>query len=567
MRYNPSLMTSDVDIAREFSPRPIQEIGESLGLTDSELLPFGRDIGKVHIDTLKRPRAVEAKPKLVLVSAITPTPAGEGKTTTTIGLGQAFTHLGHRVCLALREPSLGPCMGMKGGATGGGHSQLMPAERINLHFTGDFHAITSANNLLSAAIDNHIYWKNDLGFDPRRIVWRRVMDMNDRSLRHLVLGLGGRNQGIPREGGFDITAASEIMAILCLAEDANDLRKRINRILIGYRWNSDPIHAEQLGVTGAMLALMRDALHPNLVQSFEGTPALIHGGPFANIAHGCSSVIATRMAMHLSEWAITEAGFGFDLGAEKFFDIKCRGAHLNVSAVVLVVTLRALKMHGNKPRNELSSPDPAAVGDGLPNLEKHIENVRKFGHEPVITLNCFETDTAEEAAVVERCCERLGVAFAESKHHAEGGKGAVELAQRVIDVANRFESDPKALATIYDLEDSVPEKVRKVAQSIYGARNVAFTKNAEKDLKEVERLGYSSLPICIAKAPSSLSDDPNLSGRPRDFEVTVRNVQINSGAGFLVVLTGTILRMPGLPMDPLANHIDLEANGTITGLE
>lgn len=559
-------MKTDVEIAQEFTPKSIQEIGKKLSLEEDELLSYGRDIGKLDIETLKRPRQVRKSPKLILVSAITPTPAGEGKTTTTIGLGQAFTQLNESVCLALREPSLGPCMGMKGGATGGGYSQIMPADRINLHFTGDFHAITAANNLLAAAIDNHIYWKNELGFDPRRVVWRRVLDMNDRSLRNVVIGLGGRTQGTPREGGFDITAASEIMAILCLAEDASDLRDRIDRILVGYTWKGDPIYAEQVGVTGAMLALLRDALHPNLVQSFEGTPALVHGGPFANIAHGCNSVIATKMAMHLAEWTITEAGFGFDLGAEKFFDIKCRVAGLNPSAVVLVSTIRALKMHGDKAKDELAIPDPEAVAKGLPNLEKHIENVRTFGHEPVVALNRFAADTTEEIQIVAECCTKRGVSFVESRHHAEGGKGAVELAKRIIETANAFEQDPKPLAPVYDLEDSVPDKIRKVAQAIYGANDVGFTKSAEKDLKEVERLGYGNLPVCIAKAPSSLSDDPKLRGRPRDFEVTVRNVEVNSGAGFLVVLTGTILRMPGLPRKPMAAEIELQGDGTITGL-
>jgi len=457
-------------------------------------------------------------------------------------------------------------MGMKGGATGGGYSQIMPADRINLHFTGDFHAITSANNVLAAAIDNHIYWQNKLNFDPRRLLWRRVLDMNDRSLRNVVIGLGGRTQGTPRESGFDITAASEIMAILCLAENADDLRDRINRILVGYSYGGEPIYAEQLGVTGAMLALMRDALQPNLVQSFEGTPALVHGGPFANIAHGCNSVIATKMAMHLAEWTITEAGFGFDLGAEKFFDIKCRSANLNPSAVVLVSTVRALKMHGNKAVDELSQPDTKAVELGLPNLEKHIENVRAFGHEPVIALNRFSADTAEEIAIVKECCDRNKVAFAESNHHAKGGPGAIDLAKKVIEHGQSQANSDQASKTIYELSESVPDKIRKVAQVIYGADDVVFTKAAEKDLKEIERLGFTNLPVCIAKAPSSLSDDPKLRGRPQDFEVTVRGVQINSGAGFLVVLTGNILRMPGLPRNPMANEIELQDDGTITGL-
>jgi len=560
-------MKTDVEIAAEFTPRPIQEIAATLGVHEEDLLPYGRDLAKVSLSALDRPSANKARRKLVLVSAITPTPAGEGKTTTTVGLGQAFTQLDKSVCLALREPSLGPCMGVKGGAAGGGYSQVMPMDRINLHLTGDFHAITSANNLLASLIDNHIYFGNDLGIDPRSVLWRRVMDLNDRSLRNIVLGLGGKFQGTPREGGFDITAASEVMAMLCLASDMDDLRARINRTLVAYTYTGEPVFAESLNGTGAMMALLRDALNPNLVQTFEGTPVLVHGGPFANIAHGCNSVVATKLAMHMAEWTLTEAGFGFDLGAEKFFDIKCRMANLDPDGVVLVATVRALKMHGGKDKANLADPDAGAVEGGLPNLEKHIESVQKFGKPVVVALNRFATDTEEEIAVIRTRCEQLGASFAESDHHGKGGKGAIELAKAVMESFGGEESlETAGLRPLYDLEEPVVEKIKKVARAMYGARDVAFTKAAEKDLKLIEKLGYNNLPICIAKAPSSLSDDPALRGRPRDFEVGVRNIVINSGAGFLVVLTGNIMRMPGLPRKPLAHSIDV-VNGEIVGME
>ena len=554
-------MATDVEIAQQFTPKPITDISDNLGIDQAHLLPYGRDIAKVDLDALKTPST--KKGRLILVSATTPTPSGEGKTTTTIGLGQAFTQLGESVCLALREPSLGPCLGMKGGATGGGYSQIMPGDRINLHFTGDFHAITSANNLLSAAIDNHIYQGNQLNIDPRQIVWRRVMDMNDRSLRNIVLGLGGKMQGIPREGGFDITAASEVMAMLCLAADATDLKKRLDRTLIGYTFDGSPVHAKQLEITGAMMALLRDALQPNLVQSFEGTPAFVHGGPFANIAHGCNSIIATRMAMHHADWAITEAGFGFDLGAEKFFDIKCRIAELDPDAVVLVTTVRALKMHGGKAKGDLAHQDLDAVKLGLENLDKHIESVELFNKHPVVALNRFATDTDEEIALIRARCIQHKVSFAETNHHANGGKGAVELAQVVMESIDKN----RPFQPLYSLDLPVIEKVKAVCKAMYGAFDVAFSKEAEKDLKHVEQLELTHLPVCIAKAPSSLSDDPNLHGRPRDFEVTVRAIQINAGAGFLVVLTGNIMRMPGLPKTPAANGIELLENGVIKGLE
>ena len=553
-------MPNDVDIARKFQARAIDEIAAGLGILKTDVLPYGRDMAKVHLNALTRPTS--RKGRLVLVSATTPTASGEGKTTTTIGLGQAFSRLGESVCLALREPSLGPCLGMKGGATGGGYSQVMPADRINLHFTGDFHAITSANNLLSAAIDNHIYHGNDLGIDPRQVVWRRVMDMNDRSLRHIVVGLGGKGQGIPREGGFDITAASEVMAMLCLAEDLNDLRRRLDRTLVAYTYRGEPVHAGQLRVTGALLALLRDAVHPNLVQALEGTPAFIHGGPFANIAHGCNSLAATRMAMHHADWAITEAGFGFDLGAEKFFDIKCRQAGLDPVAVVLVTTVRALKMHGGKAKSDLEREDLKALVMGFDNLDKHIENVGKFNKTPVVALNRFASDSDAEVALVRARCRELDIPFALCTHHADGGAGAIELARQVMALAKT--SEP--FSPLYPLALPVADKVRVICREIYGADDVAFTRQAEKDLQQVELLGLTQLPVCVAKAPSSLSDDPALRGRPRHFDVTVRGIEINAGAGFLVILTGDILRMPGLPKSPAAERIDLTADGFIEGL-
>jgi formate--tetrahydrofolate ligase len=554
---------TNVEIARTVQPRPIAEIAATLGLQPDDLWPYGSDVAKVALSVLGRPRTRRAAPRLILVSAITPTPAGEGKTTTSIGLGDAFRHLGQSVCVALREPSMGPCMGIKGGATGGGYSQVVPAERINLHFTGDFHAVTAAHNLLAALLDNHIYFGNRLRIDPRRIVWRRVMDMNDRALRNVIVGLGGAQQGVPRETGFDITAASEVMAMLCLAKDAGDLRARIERTLVAFTYDGEPVTAGQLSAAGAMLALLRDALRPNLVQTLEGTPVFVHGGPFANIAHGCNSVLATRMAMHLAEWAITEAGFGFDLGAEKFFDIKCVGAGLDTAAVVLVATLRALKLHGGVRLADLAKTDPGAVGRGLPNLEKHIENITQFGERPVVALNRFTADADEEIEVVRRRCADLGVPFAVADHHARGGAGAVELARTVIAHA---EKQSRPFRPLYDWNQPVTDKVLAVAQKMYGAHAVVLTKAAERDLKDIHRLGYDKLPVCIAKTQSSLSDDPHLTGRPTGFDVTVRNIQINAGAGFLVVLTGDIMRMPGLPHQPLAESIDLQGD-TIVGLQ
>jgi len=555
-------MLSDTEIAARAVRAPITDIAARLGVDPRHLIPYGHEIAKIHIDAMNRPLADKQPGKLILVSATTPTRAGEGKTTTSIGLGQAFTRLGESVCVALREPSLGPCLGVKGGATGGGYAQVVPANRINLHFTGDFHAVTTANNLISAALDNHIYWGNRLGIDPRMVAWRRVMDMNDRSLRHIVLGLGGRYQGIPREGGFDITAASEIMAILCLANDMDDLRQRLDRILIGTTYEGEAIYLESLNITDALMALLRDALHPNLVQTLEGTPVLMHGGPFANIAHGCNSVFATRMAMHYADWAITEAGFGFDLGAEKFFDIKCRSAGLNPDAVVLVTTVRALKLHGGVREDELETPNPDAVERGLENLDKHIESVMLFNKRPVVALNHFANDTADEIRLVRERAAHHGVRFAESRHYSEGGAGSIELAKAVMAAAQET-TDYRPL---YDLDMPVPQKICAVSTAMYGASDVSFTKQAEADLRRIEELGLDKLPVCIAKAPSSLSDDPALRGRPRDFQVTVRNIQINSGSGFLVVLTGEIMRMPGLPRVPLAEKVRFHPDGTVEGM-
>ena len=540
----------------------IPDLAAALGVPQDLLIPFGRSLAKVDLELFDRPRTKETPPRLVLVSAMTPTKAGEGKTTTTIGLGNALTRLGKSVCLALREPSLGPCMGVKGGGTGGGKSQLVPSDRINLHATGDFHAVTSAHNLLAAAIDNHLHFETDLNMEPRRVVWPRVIDMNDRALRNVIVGLGGKPNGTPREAGFDITAASELMAILCLASDYDDLRRRIDRTLVGFAKDKRPIVAKETGVTGAMMALLADALMPNLAQTQEGTPALVHGGPFANIAHGCNSIVATRAAMHLADWTITEAGFGFDLGAEKFFNIKLREAGINTVAVVVVASIRALKMHGGRAFSELTESDPDAVQKGLPNLAKHIETAQQFGFTPVIALNRFASDTEAETEVVKAFCDRQGIRMSVCEHFSRGGEGAIDLARSVLESALP-EAPP--LKTTYDLNDSVREKIHKIATQVYGARGVAFATSAEKDLKTLEAQGYGNLPVCMAKTQASLSDDPKRVGRPSDFDITVRNIQVNAGAGFLVVLTGDMMRMPGLPRVPAANRIDL-VNGEIQNL-
>ncbi len=553
-------MLTDHEIARQATLKPAIEIAESLGIDRQHLVPYGDDVTKVHMDALAT--QARGKGRLILVSATTPTAAGEGKTTTSIGLGQGFRHIGESVAIALREPSLGPCFGVKGGATGGGYAQMVPADRINLHFTGDFHAITSCNNLLAAMLDNVLFQGNALNLDPRRVLWRRVMDMNDRALRNLVMGLGGPVQGVPREGGFDITAASEIMAIVCLSRDMDDLAERLERILIGFTYDGEPVHAGALGITGAMLALLKDAMHPNLVQTLEGVPVFVHGGPFANIAHGCNTLLATRMAMHHADWAITEAGFGFDLGAEKFLDIKCRVGGLDPDAIVLVTTVRALKSHGGKHRDELEQPDEAAVSKGLPNLDKHLESAGVFGKKPVVALNRFAADTDAEISVIREHVQAAGFRFAESRHFTEGGPGSADLAREVM--ASVEDNGP--LRFCYEAHDEFADKVRKVARSIYGARDVIFSKEAEKDLEGIRNAGLGDLPICIAKTPASLSDDPKVLGRPQDFDITVRNVQVSAGAGFLVVLTGNILRMPGLPKSPQALRVRLNPDGSVEGV-
>ena len=542
--------------------KPILEVAAGLGVAEEHVVPYGRDKAKIHLDARESARDSKEPARLILVSALTPTPAGEGKTTTTIGLSDALAKLGHRTCAALREPSLGPCFGIKGGGTGGGESRLTPSDDINLHFTGDFHAITAAHNLLSAAIDNHLHFGSDVDLESRAITWPRVLDVNDRALRQVVVGLGGRTMGQPRQGAFDITAASEVMAMLCLAEDAEDLRARIDRTLIGFNRAKEPVKAGALGATGAMLALLRDVVHPNLAQTNYGTPALVHGGPFANIAHGCNSVIATKTALHLADWVVTEAGFGFDLGAEKFFDIKCRSAGLKTSAVVLVATVRALKMHGGRNLKELSEVDPEAVQRGLANLDKHIETARHFGQRPVIAVNRFADDADSEIAVIEQWAGKQGVPFAACEHFAKGPDGALDLARKVVETARSGEPNVEPL---YPLDVSVHDKVRAVAQKAYGARDVVFTSAAEKEIAQIDKLGYRELPICVAKTQSSLSDDPKKPGRPTDFDITVRSVKINAGAGFLVVLTGDVLRMPGLPRKPAYARIDLK-DGVIQNL-
>jgi len=540
------------------TPRPIAEVARDLGIDPKHLVPYGDDKAKIRLAARDSGRPPG---KLILVSALTPTDAGEGKTTTSIGLAQGMARIGERVCLALREPSLGPTFGMKGGATGGGRSIVVPTEDINLHFTGDFHAITAAHNLLSAMLDNHLHQGNALGLDARRVTWRRVMDVNDRSLRRIIVGLGGPLEGVPRETGFDITAASEVMAVLCLAEDADDLRARLSRLLVGVAGDGRPVTAADLEAVGAMVVLLKDALMPNLVQTIEGVPAIVHGGPFANIAHGCNSVIATKMALAHADWVVTEAGFAFDLGGEKFLDIKCQSAGLDPAAVVLVATIRALKRHGGVAKEALGNPDPGAVERGLDNLRKHIENVQVFGKVPVVALNQFGTDSDEEIETVRRACREMGTAFARADHFARGGEGAEELARAVIESAG----DPRPLKPLYDWSEPFKSKMEKIARTIYGARSVSYAPAAERDLKTIQKLGYEGLPLCVAKTQSSLSDNPKLAGRPRDFDVTVRSIVLAAGAGFLVPLLGDIIRMPGLPASPQAVRMDL-VDGKVVGL-
>jgi formate--tetrahydrofolate ligase len=539
--------------------RPIIDVAGGLGIGREHPQLYGDDKAKIALAARAgRPLAG----RLVLVSAITPTDAGEGKTTTSIGLAQGLATIGQSVCLALREPSLGPTFGMKGGATGGGAASIVPEADINLHFTGDFHAISAAHNLLAAMLDNHLHQGNALDVDPRRVLWRRVIDMNDRSLRHIVIGLGGAIDGVPRETGFDITPASEVMAALCLAEDAEDLRRRLERIVVALTSAKERVTAADLKAVGAMMVLLKDAIRPNLVQTVDGVPALVHGGPFANIAHGCSSVIATKMALAHADWAVTEAGFGFDLGAEKFFDIKCVSAGLDTAVVVLVATVRALKLHGGAAKDALETPDPAAVERGLGNLAKHVESIRTFCEPPVVALNRFTSDSEEEIEVVRRACAALGAPFALSEVFARGGEGGVELAEAVVEHAER---KSKPFCPLYSWSEPVKTKMEKIARAMYGARDVSWSNDAEKDLAMIRRFGCEGLPLCVAKTQKSLSDDPKLLGRPEDFEISVRNVILAAGAGYLVPLLGDIIRMPGLPAKPQAARLDL-VDGRVVGM-
>ena len=554
-------MKTDVEIAQEAQMQHIREIAAQLGLTEDDIELYGKYKAKISLDAWNK---VKNGPdgKLVLVTAINPTPAGEGKTTTSVGLADAFHKLGHKVAVALREPSLGPCFGLKGGAAGGGYAQVVPMEDINLHFTGDFHAITTAHNLLAAVIDNHIQQGNALDIDVRRVAWKRVLDLNDRALRNVVIGLGGKAHGVPRETGFDITVASEMMAILCLASDLEDMKKRLGEIVVAYSRDGRAIRADELNVTGALTLLFKDAIKPNLVQTLEGTPALIHGGPFANIAHGCNSVMATKFALKFADIAITEAGFGADLGAEKFLDIKCRFAGIHPDAVVIVATVRALKMHGGVPKTELGKVDMAALEKGLANLTKHIENVHKFGLPAVVAINAFPTDTKEELDFVEEKCNALGASVALSEVWAKGGEGGVELAEKVLEAMKQ----PADFHYMYEVEQSIPEKIEAIAKAIYGADGVDFTAPAKKQLAEIEALGLDKMPICMAKTQYSLSDDATKLGRPEGFRITVKELRISAGAGFIVALTGNILTMPGLPKKPAAENMDIDVNGKITGL-
>ena len=554
-------MKTDVEIAQEAVMEPICRIAAGLGIAEDDLELYGKYKAKISLDAWNK---VKDRPdgKLVLVTAINPTPAGEGKTTTSVGLADAFHKQGKKIAVALREPSLGPCFGLKGGAAGGGYAQVVPMEDINLHFTGDFHAITTAHNLLAAVIDNHIQQGNALDLDVRRIAWKRVLDLNDRALRHVVIGMGGKAHGVPRETGFDITVASEMMAILCLSSDLEDLKKRLGQIVVAYTRDGRAVRADELNVTGALTLLFKDAIKPNLVQTLEGTPALIHGGPFANIAHGCNSVMATKFALKYADVVVTEAGFGADLGAEKFLDIKCRFAGFNPDAVVIVATVRALKMHGGLPKADLGKVDMAALEKGLANLIKHIETVQDFGLPAVVAINAFPTDTTEELAFVEKKCNELGAEVALSEVWAKGGEGGIALAKEVI----RLCEEPADFHYSYELEGSIEDKLNQIVQKVYGGKRVVLTANAQKQAKELEALGFGNCPICVAKTQYSLTDDATKLGAPTDFEVTVRNLKISAGAGFIVALTGEIMTMPGLPKVPAAEKIDVDENGKITGL-
>lgn len=554
-------MLSDIEIAQQAKLLPIKEVAAQIGISEDELEFYGKYKAKLSDELAQR---VESNPdgKLILVTAINPTPAGEGKTTTTAGLGQAMAKIGKKAVIALREPSLGPVFGIKGGAAGGGYAQVLPMEDINLHFTGDMHAITSANNLCCAMLDNHIHQGNALMIDPRRILIKRCLDMNDRALRNIVVGLGGKVNGVPREDHFIITVASEVMAILCLANDIDDLKQRLGKILVAYTYSGEPVYAKDLKADGAMTALLKDAIKPNLVQTLEGTPAIMHGGPFANIAHGCNSVRATKLALKLADYCITEAGFGSDLGAEKFLDIKCRYAGLTPSAIVIVATCRALKYNGGVPKTEVSKENLEALKKGIVNLGVHIENMRKYNVPVIVAINQFGTDTDAELEYIENYCREYGADFALSNVFGKGGEGGIELAKKVVEACEK----PSDFAPIYSLDLTVKEKIEKIASTIYGASKVNYTTAAEKAIKEVEVLGADKLPVCIAKTQYSLSDNPALLGAPKDFEITVRNVTLSNGAGFVVVYTGDIMTMPGLPKVPAAHSIDVDENGKIVGL-
>ena len=555
-------MKTDIQIAQEATMLPIKDVAASIGIEEDDLELYGKYKAKISDELINRTKK-NPDGKLILVTAINPTPAGEGKTTTSVGLGEAFGRLGKKALIALREPSLGPCFGIKGGAAGGGYAQVVPMEDLNLHFTGDFHAITSANNLLAALLDNHIQQGNELGIDPRQIVWKRCMDMNDRVLRNIVVGLGSKMDGMVREDHFVISVASEIMAILCLADDMADLKKRLGRIIVAYTFDGKPVTADDLQATGSMAALLKDALKPNLIQTLEHTPAIVHGGPFANIAHGCNSVRATKTALKLADYVITEAGFGADLGAEKFFDIKCRMAGLKPDAVVLVATIRALKYNGGVPKDELSSENLDALKAGIVNLEKHIENLHKFGVPVVVTLNSFVTDTKAETDFVEQFCKERGCEFALSEVWEKGGEGGIDLANKVLETIEHKESNFKVL---YDDSLSLKEKIETVAKEIYGADGVTYSPAAERELKRITDLGMGDFPVCMAKTQYSLSDDAKKLGRPSGFKINVREVYASAGAGFVAAVNGSIMTMPGLSKKPAAYGIDVDDNGVITGL-
>ena len=555
-------MKTDIQIAQEAKMEPIEKVAEKLQIPVQELEFYGKYKAKISEEYLER-ISTNPQGKLILVTAINPTPAGEGKTTTSVGLGQAFGRLGKKAVIALREPSLGPCFGIKGGAAGGGYAQVVPMEDLNLHFTGDFHAITSANNLLAALLDNHIQQGNELQIDTRQVVWKRCLDMNDRVLRNTVVGLGTKMDGVVREDHFVITVASEIMAVLCLAEDMKDLKERLGRMVVAYNYQGEPVRAVDLNAVGAMAALLKDAMKPNLVQTLENTPVLVHGGPFANIAHGCNSVRATKAALKMADYVITEAGFGADLGAEKFLDIKCRIGGLKLDAAVLVAAIRALKYNGGVPKAELGEENLEALKEGIVNLEKHIENLQKYGIPVVTVLNSFVTDTERETAFVKQFCEERGCEFALSKVWEKGGEGGIELATKVLDTLENKKSDFHAL---YGDDLSLKDKIDAIAREIYGAEAVVYQAQAEKQLARLEKLGFGGLPVCMAKTQYSLSDDPKLLGRPSGFRISVREAYVNAGAGFVVVLTGAVVTMPGLPKHPAAYDIDVEDNGRITGL-